>query len=82
MHIAVYCGASLGTDPAYKEAAKRVGKWIAEKKHTLVYGGGKAGLMGAVADEVLANKGEAIGVIRLLSGKRAKSSQVNDIRNC
>jgi len=63
MHIAVYCGASLGTDPAYQEAAKRVGKWIAEKKHTLVYGGGKAGLMGVIADEVLANLGEAIGVI-------------------
>ncbi|MFD1416685.1 LOG family protein [Oceanobacillus jeddahense] len=63
MHIAVYCGASLGTDPAYQEAAKKVGKWIAENKHTLVYGGGKAGLMGVVADEVLANHGEAIGVI-------------------
>ncbi|WP_152656650.1 TIGR00730 family Rossman fold protein [Oceanobacillus sp. CFH 90083] len=63
MHIAIYCGASLGIDPAYQEAAKRVGKWIAEKRNTLVYGGGKAGLMGVVADEVLANQGEVIGVI-------------------
>ncbi|MFD1065578.1 MULTISPECIES: TIGR00730 family Rossman fold protein [Oceanobacillus] len=63
MYIAVYCGASLGNDQVYQEAAKRVGQWIAEKKHTLVYGGGKVGLMGVVADEVLANHGEAIGVI-------------------
>lgn len=63
MNIAVYCGASLGSDQAYRDAAQKVGKWIAEKNNTLVYGGGKAGLMGVVADEVLANNGEVIGII-------------------
>ena len=63
MNIAVYCGASLGSDKAYQDAAQKVGKWIAEKNNTLVYGGGKAGLMGVVADEVLANHGEVIGII-------------------
>lgn len=63
MNIAVYCGASLGSDQAYQDAAQKVGKWIAEKNNTLVYGGGKAGLMGVVADEVLANNGEVIGII-------------------
>ncbi|MCT1903578.1 TIGR00730 family Rossman fold protein [Oceanobacillus sojae] len=63
MNIAVYCGASLGSDQAYQDAARKVGKWIAEKNNTLVYGGGKAGLMGVVADEVLANNGEVIGII-------------------
>ncbi|GGP08091.1 LOG family protein [Oceanobacillus neutriphilus] len=63
MNIAVYCGASLGSNQAYQDAAREVGKWIAEKNNTLVYGGGKAGLMGVVADEVLANNGEVIGII-------------------
>lgn len=63
MNIAVYCGASLGTDSAYQDAARKIGKWIAEKNNTLVYGGGKAGLMGVVADEVLANHGEVTGII-------------------
>ncbi|GEN86765.1 TIGR00730 family Rossman fold protein [Oceanobacillus sp. FSL W8-0428] len=63
MNIAVYCGASLGSNTAYQDAAQKVGKWIAEKNNTLVYGGGKAGLMGVVADEVLANNGEVIGII-------------------
>jgi len=63
MNIAVYCGASIGNNAAYREAAQLIGKWIADENHTLVYGGGKAGLMGIVADEVLMNGGEVIGII-------------------
>ena len=63
MNISVYCGASLGNNEIYKEAAKSLGKWIAENGHTLIYGGGKAGLMGVIADEVLLHNGEVIGVI-------------------
>ena len=63
MNISVYCGASLGNNELYVEAAKSLGKWIAENGHTLVYGGGKAGLMGVIADEVLLHNGKVIGII-------------------
>lgn len=63
MNITVYCGASLGNDSAYQAAAKKLGKWIADGQHTLVYGSGKLGLMGVVADTVLAYQGKVIGII-------------------
>ena len=62
MNIVVYCGASEGNLDIYRTATINLGKWIAEKGHTLVYGGGKVGLMGLLADTVLENKGEVIGV--------------------
>ena len=62
MNITVYCGASAGNKPAYKKAAIELGTWIGENGHTLVYGGGSVGLMGILADAVLAAGGEAIGV--------------------
>ena len=42
MNIAVYCGASVGNNPAYREAAQLIGNWIANNNHKLIYGGGKA----------------------------------------
>ncbi|MCR5736327.1 MAG: TIGR00730 family Rossman fold protein [Eubacterium sp.] len=63
MNIAVYCGAAKGKDPVYEEAARTVGKWIAENGHTLIYGGGNVGLMGVVANTVLELGGKVIGVI-------------------
>ena len=63
MNITVYCGASLGNEPRYQQATIEMGKWIAQHQHTLVYGGGKAGLMGLVADTVLTQGGKAIGII-------------------
>ncbi|GIO37986.1 cytokinin riboside 5'-monophosphate phosphoribohydrolase [Paenibacillus antibioticophila] len=63
MNIAVYCGASLGNSPVYQEAAVEVGEWIARQGHVLVYGGGRAGLMGMLADTVLSHGGEVIGII-------------------
>ena len=53
----------MGDDPAYRQAAESVGEWIARGGHRLVYGGGKAGLMGVTADTVLKNGGKATGVI-------------------
>lgn len=53
MHVAIYCGASAGNDPVYKECAVKIGKWLGEKGHTLVYGGGRTGLMGEVAQATL-----------------------------
>jgi uncharacterized protein (TIGR00730 family) len=61
--IVVYCGANVGNNPAYKEAAVAVGRTLAEQGIGLVYGGGGVGLMGVVADAALAAGGEVIGVI-------------------
>lgn len=63
MRIAVYCGAHLGADPAYLAAAKELGQWIVENNHELIYGGSKLGLMGAVADSVLARDGKVTGIM-------------------
>ena len=61
--ICVFCGSNKGAKNTYIEAAKSLGKVLVEKNIGLVYGGGKVGLMGVIADEVLAGGGEVIGVI-------------------
>lgn len=61
--VCVFCGASAGANPLYREAAQALGRAIAERKLTLVYGGGAVGLMGIVADAALAAGGEVIGII-------------------
>ena len=61
--ICVFCGSSPGNDPAYAEAAQRLGRTLADGGTTLVYGGGHVGLMGVVADAALGAGGEAIGVM-------------------
>jgi uncharacterized protein (TIGR00730 family) len=61
--VCVYCGSSPGTDPAFMEAAGRLGELFAKERVALVYGGGSRGLMGAVADSVLRHGGHVVGVI-------------------
>jgi uncharacterized protein (TIGR00730 family) len=61
--LAVYCGSSLGADPAFADAARAAGAEMARRGIGLVYGGGRLGLMGIVADAVLDAGGEAYGVI-------------------
>lgn len=61
--VAVYCGSASPADPVYIEAARHVGRTLAERNIGIVYGGGKLGLMGAVADAALEAGGEVIGVI-------------------
>jgi len=61
--VCVFCGSSVGKQPAYAEAAQAMGAVLAERGIGLVYGGGNVGLMGVVADAVMAHGGEAIGVI-------------------
>jgi uncharacterized protein (TIGR00730 family) len=61
--VCVFCGASSGRVPAYAEAARAFGRSLAERGLGLVYGGGRVGLMGALADGALAAGGEVIGVI-------------------
>ena len=61
--LCVYCGSSTGARPEYADCAKRVGQELAERGVALVYGGGRVGLMGILADSALAAGGEVIGVI-------------------
>ncbi len=61
--ICVYCGSNAGNKPVYAERAQALGARIAAEGLQLVYGGGNVGLMGIVADAVLAHGGEVIGVI-------------------
>lgn len=61
--ICVYCGSSDGNEPVYKEIALSLGKLLASRKITLIYGGAQIGIMGAVASACLKNGGEVIGII-------------------
>jgi uncharacterized protein (TIGR00730 family) len=61
--VAVFCGSNHGTDPAFTAAAVALGELLADRGIGLVYGGGKVGLMGEVADAVLAGGGSVTGVI-------------------
>ena len=61
--LCVYCGSSSGADPAFDSAARQVGRLIGQHGWQLVYGGGHAGLMGAVADAALAAGAPVTGVI-------------------
>ena len=61
--IAVFCGANKGNKPWFEEAATELGKILAERKIKVVFGGGSVGLMGVLADSVLANGGDITGVI-------------------
>jgi len=61
--ICVFCGSNVGSRPAYAAAARELGHTLAERGIGVVFGGGKVGLMGVLADAALAAGGEAIGVI-------------------
>jgi len=78
--ICVYCGSQPGHDPAFREAAQVLGRAMAENGIDLVYGGGTKGLMGAVADAVLANGGKAIGIIpEFLMNKEASEHDLGQL---
>ena len=62
MNITVYLGANEGNDPALKTAVRELGTWIGESGNSLVYGGSKSGLMGELAESVLAAGGTVTGV--------------------
>jgi uncharacterized protein (TIGR00730 family) len=61
--ICVYCASGPGTNPAFVDSARRLGRILAENHIRLVYGGGSVGLMGALAESVLDHGGEVTGVI-------------------
>jgi hypothetical protein len=79
--VCVFCGSNPGTRPEYVEAARDFGRTLVRQRLGLVYGGGSVGLMGALADAVLANGGEVIGVIpRPLASRELAHPGVNDLR--
>jgi uncharacterized protein (TIGR00730 family) len=61
--VCVFCASSHGANPAYRDAARRVGRLLARQGIELVYGGGCVGLMGTIADAALAAGGRAVGVM-------------------
>lgn len=73
--ICVFCGSSSGKNPVYAETAKWLGKLLAEQQIRLIFGGGKVGLMGMVADSVLEHGGEVYGVIPNLLLKKEVGHQ-------
>jgi len=79
--ICVFCGSSPGKSPEFESSARRVGQTLAERKIALVYGGGRVGLMGAVADGTLQHGGEVIGVIpRVLATKELAHPGLTELR--
>ncbi|WP_299669880.1 TIGR00730 family Rossman fold protein [uncultured Polaribacter sp.] len=81
--IVVFCGSSLGFNPIYKEAAAELGNYFVQNKIGLVYGGGKIGMMGILADTILAHNGEVIGVIpKLLEKEEVVHAEVEEMIVC
>ncbi|HEY2388333.1 MAG TPA: TIGR00730 family Rossman fold protein [Candidatus Binatia bacterium] len=79
--VCVFTGSSVGARPAYAEAARALAAAILERKLGLVYGGGSIGLMGVIADAVLAGGGEVIGVIpRPLATREIAHQGLADLR--
>lgn len=78
--VCVFCGSSPGNDPAFATAAERFGHGLAARHATLVYGGASVGLMGTVADAVLAGGGRATGVItEALAGHEIAHATLSDL---
>jgi len=67
--VVVFCGASMGFREIYKENAMELGRYFAENNIELIYGAGKLGLMGVIADAVLSRKGKVTGIIPELLSK-------------
>ncbi len=61
--VCVYCGSKPGLEPQFAQVAQQVGQWIGQHGGQLVYGGGKAGLMGVVAQATLEARGQVVGII-------------------
>jgi uncharacterized protein (TIGR00730 family) len=79
--VCVFCGSSVGARSIYRDAAVAMGTVLAAKKIGLVYGGGNVGLMGVVADAVLAGGGDVIGVIpQSLADREVAHLGVTDLR--
>jgi uncharacterized protein (TIGR00730 family) len=79
--ICVFCGSSPGARPDYAQAARQLGQALTSRDIGLVYGGGRVGLMGEVADSVLEAGGEVIGVVpQGLADKEVAFTELSDLR--
>jgi uncharacterized protein (TIGR00730 family) len=79
--VCVFCGSNAGADPAYVESAQTVGSGLARRGIRVVYGGGRVGMMGAVADAARAEGGEVIGVLpRQLFEREIGHMGIDDLR--
>jgi uncharacterized protein (TIGR00730 family) len=78
--LAVFCGSRNGASDVYMKGAKKLGKELAKRKITLVYGGSSVGIMGAVADSVLEAGGQVIGVMpRFLDARERSHKTLSDL---
>lgn len=79
--ITVFCGSSSGFRPEYAEAAKNLARELVRENIRLIYGGGRVGLMGIIADEVMKNGGEVIGIIpEALDKKEVAHRGITELR--
>ena len=79
--IGVFCGSAVGSKPEYASAARALGRLLAEQEITLVYGGGRIGLMGVVADAALEVGGRVVGVIpKILYRKEVAHEGLTELR--
>src|SRR5580698_261386 len=79
--VCVYCGSNSGSRPAYTQSARELGQTLAQRRIRLVYGGGRVGLMGTIADAVLAAGGEVTGVIpESLVAREVAHRSLKDLR--
>ena len=78
--VVVFCGSSVGFNSVYKDAAIELGNYFANNNIAMVYGGGKIGMMGIIADTILAKEGEVIGVIpKLLEKEEVVHREVSEL---
>ncbi|GAA0615392.1 TIGR00730 family Rossman fold protein [Virgibacillus siamensis] len=79
-HLAVFCGSSNGLSEAYRDGAVQLGQELAKQHITLVYGGSSIGIMGAVANTVLENGGNVIGIIpKMLEAKEISHPNLTEL---
>lgn len=79
--MCVFCGSRSGSDPRYAQAARQLAMEFCSRGQALIYGGGSVGIMGVLADTMLANGGEVIGVIpQFLATKELLHPGVSDMR--
>ncbi len=79
--VAVFCGSNVGACPEYVAAAKSLGRTLASRGIGLVYGGSNVGLMAAIADEMLDELGDVIGVIpQTLVDREVANTSLGDLR--
>jgi uncharacterized protein (TIGR00730 family) len=79
--VCVFCGSNAGADPAYVASAQTVGRGLAQRGIRVVYGGGRVGMMGALADAARARGGEVVGVMpRQMFEREIGHTGIDDLR--